>query len=39
MPFDDINNIRRKIAEIDVEVEKLDIRRAKLYASRRFLME
>jgi hypothetical protein len=39
MPFDDINNIRRKIAEIDVEVEQLDIRRTKLYASRRFLME
>lgn len=39
MPLDDINNIRRKISEIDVEAEQLNMRITKLYASRRFLKE
>jgi len=39
MPHDDIFNIRQKISEIDVEVEQLNMRTTKLYASRRFLME
>lgn len=39
MAIDDINKIRRKIAEVDTEAEQLSIRLNDLYASRRFLKE
>ncbi|TBR08524.1 MAG: hypothetical protein EPO62_06495 [Candidatus Nitrosotenuis sp.] len=39
MPLDDINNIRRKIAEVDAELKQVNTQREQLFESRRFLEE